>query len=163
MVVVAVLAADPVRIALERRIDPQQIAGPVEVGSQRDAAERALGRGYAKALEQLRSTGNVRLPVTASQAAAIQERAIADLNIVRRAALTDLASSTGMGAAAAAYIGAAQVRLDTAAPPDEAGVLLAPGLFAIVSRANQLYSQVAERATRELTTSPSTPVPTPTR
>jgi len=39
-------------------------------------------------------------------------------------------------------------------------VLLAPGLFAIVSRANALFSQVADQATRELTTAPATPSPT---
>jgi hypothetical protein len=42
-------------------------------------------------------------------------------------------------------------------------VLLAPGLFAIASRADGLFAKVADQATPELTIAPATPSPTPTR
>lgn len=161
-VAVALLSADPVRVDLERRLDPPAVAGQGAVTAQRDAAERALSRGYGKAIEQLKSTGSVRLPVTATHAAAIQQQAVAELRTVRHAALADLAGATGLRAeAATAYINAAEPKLDVTST-DEPGLLLAPGLFAIVSRANLLYAQVADRAIRELTTNPATPAPTPT-
>jgi hypothetical protein len=107
----------------------------------------------------------VRLPVTTVQAAAIQQRATADLKTVRRAALADLAAASGLrNVDAQAYVSAADPRLDDAGSvASEAGVLLAPGFFAIVSRADALFGQVADQATRELTTAPATPSPTPTR
>lgn len=166
IVVLVLLAADPVRAALEERLNPPVVADLAAVAPQREAAEHALARGYGKAVDQLRSTGNVRLPVTPAQAAAIQQRAVSDLRAVRRAALADLAHAAGLtGADATAYVGAAEVRLDDATPyANEAGALLAPGFFAIVSRADALFVQVADQATRELTSAPSpTPSPSPTR
>jgi len=81
---------------------------------------------------------------------------------VRRAALADVAHAVGLtGTAAIAYISAIEPKLDEAiADASQPPVLLAPGLFAIVSRANALFSQVADQATRELTTAPATPSPT---
>ena len=116
-------------------------------------------------MDQLKSTGNVRLPVSPAQAAAIQQKAIIDLKTVRRAALADLATASGLlGADATAYVTATEPRLDDAtAVANESGALLAPGFFAIVSRADALFAQVADQATRELTTAPATPSPTPTR
>ena len=161
---VALLAAEPVRAALESRVNPPAAADASAVASQRSAAEHALARGYAKAVDQLRSTANVRLPVSAAQAATIEQKAVSDLKAVRRAALADLASASGLtGAQATAYVAATEPRLDDASAfADEPGVLLAPGYFAIVSRADGLFAQVADQATRELTTAPSAS-PTPTR
>ena len=166
IVVVVLLALDPVRASLDERLNPPVIADRAAVAPQREAAEHALARGYGKAVDQLRSTGNVRLPVSAAQAAVIQQRAVSDLKTVRRAALADLAHAAGLaGADATAYVGAAEPRLDDATPfANEPGALLAPGFFAIVSRADALFVQVAEQATRELTSAPSpTPAPSPTR
>ena len=164
LLVLAILAADPVRAAIAERLNPPAIADPAAVAPQRTAAEHALARGYAKAVDQLRSTGNVRLPVTAAQAAAIQQKAVADLKTVRRAALADLASASGLkGAEAAAYVTATEPKLDDASPfAADPGAQLAPGFFAIVSRADTLFVQVADQATRELTTAPATPSSTPT-
>ena len=165
LIVLGALTAEPLRAAIEARVNPPVIADPAAVMRQRELAEYALARGYAKATDQLRSTANVRLPVTAAQAAAIQLRATADLKTVRRAALADLAAASGLrNADAQAYVTAADPRLDDAGSVvSEAGVLLAPGFFAIVSRADALFAQVADQATRELTTAPATPSPTPTR
>ena len=159
------LAADPVRAAIEARLNPPTVADREVVTPQRTAAEHALARGYGKAVDQLRSTGAVRLPVTAAQAAAIQQKAITDLKTVRRAALADLANASGLaGAEATAYVTATEPKLDDASSlVDEPGALLAPGLYAIVSRADALFVQIADQATRELTTAPATPSPTPTR
>jgi len=161
-VVLALLALEPLRAAVEARTNPPATADAAAVVSQRTAAEHALARGYAKAVDQLRSTANVRLPVSTNQAAAIQQRAVADLQAVRRAALADLANASGLtGAQATAYLSATEPKLDDASPfADEPGVLLAPGLFVIVSRADGLFAQVADQATRELTTAPATPTPT---
>ncbi len=155
------MSADPVRAALERQVDPPRLADRSMVAAQREAAEHALGRGYANALAQVRSTGNVRLPVTVAQAESIQQRALTDLQTVRRAALADLASAAGItGTAATAYVGATERMLDGAATDaKDPGVLLAPTLFAIVTGADVLFGQVADRATRELTTAPATPAP----
>ena len=160
--VVALLAAEPVRVALEQQLNPPVVAKQAAVVIQREAAERALARGYSKAVDQIRSTANVRLPVTAAQAAAIQQRAVSDLAAVRRAALGDLANASGLrGAAATAYVSAAEPKLaDANASSGDPGALLAPGLFAIVSRADALFAQLADQATRELTTAPATPAPT---
>lgn len=162
VVALALLAADPVRVALEQRLDPPVVAQQPDVVAQREAAEHALARGYAKAVDQLRSTANVRLPVTAAQATAIQQRAVSDLAAVRRAALTDLANASGLrGTGASAYVSATELKLvDGNAFTGDPGALLAPGFFAIVSRADVLFAQLADQATRELTTAPVTPSPT---
>jgi hypothetical protein len=159
-----VLLADPVRAAVGSRLNPPAVADRAAIVAQREAAEHALARGYGKAVDQLRSTSNVRLPVTAAQAATIQQRAVADLKLVRRAALADLAHASGFNdAETAAYITATEPRLDDASPfATEPGALLPPGLFAIVSRADALFARVADQATRELTTAP-TPAPSPSR
>lgn len=163
LAVLALLTADPVRVALALRIDPPTVGTQAEMARQVEAAERAIGRGHAKAIDQLRSTANVRLPITAAQAAAIEQRALADLRRVRRAALADLAAAVGVTPAeAVAFVDAAERRLDGRIA-DDPGPLLAPGLFTIVSRADQLLAQVADQATRELTTAAATPTPTPTR
>jgi hypothetical protein len=165
LVGLALLAADPVRAAIEQRVNPPAVADLAAVAPQREAAEHALGRGYVKALDQLRSTSSVRLPVSAAQAAAIQQRAVADLKTIRRAALADLAHAAGLsGDAATAYISGTEPKLDDATPyANEPGALLAPGFFAIVSRADALFKAVADQATRDLTTAPATPSPSPTR
>ena len=159
------LAADPVRAALETRLNPPAVADRAALAFQREAAEHALARGYARSVDQLTSTGNVRLPVTPTQAAAIQQKAVTDLKTVRRAALADLATASGLrGADATAYVTTTEPRLDDAsAVANEPGALLAPGLFAIVNRADTLFAQVADKATRELTTAPAAPSPTPVR
>jgi hypothetical protein len=48
----ALHAADPVRAAVEARLDPPAVADPAAVSSQRTAAEHALARGYTKAVDQ---------------------------------------------------------------------------------------------------------------
>ena len=153
------LAADPVRAALESRLNPPALGDPATVAAQRQAAEHALARGYAKSLEQLRSTGSVRLPVTPAQAAAIMAKAVVDLKAVRRAALADLANASGLrGSDATAYVTLTEPRLDDASAfANEPGALLAPGFFAIVSRADTLLSEIADQATRDLTTAPAVP------
>jgi hypothetical protein len=164
-VALVLLAADPVRAAIEARLNPPAVADPATLAPQRVAAEHALARGYTRAVDQLKSTSGVRLPVSAAQAAAIMAKAIQDLRTVRRAALADLASASGLrDADATGYVNVTEPKLDDAtAVANEAGALLAPGFFAIVSRADALFAQVADSATRELTTAPATPSPTPTR
>ena len=162
-IALVLLAADPVRAALESRLNPPALGDPATIATQRLAAEHALARGYAKSLEQLRSTGSVRLPVTPVQAAAIMAKAVVDLKAVRHAALADLAIASGLrGADATAYVATTEPRLDDASAfANEPGALLAPGFFVIVSRADGLLTQVADQATRDLTTAPAVPSPSP--
>jgi len=162
-IALVLLAADPVRAALESRLNPPVLGDPATIAAQRQAAEHALARGYAKSVEQLQSTGSVRLPVAPVQAATIMARAVVDLKAVRHAALADLAMASGLrGPDATAYVAATEPRLDDASPfANEPGALLAPGFFAIVSRADTLLAQVADQATRELTTAPAAPSPSP--
>src|SRR5438045_617556 len=95
--------------------------------------------------------------------ATIMARAVGDRKAVRHAALADLAIASGLrGPDATAYVAATEPRLDDASAfANEPGALLAPGFFAIVSRADTLLAQVADQATRELTTAPAAPSPSP--
>ncbi len=70
LIAVAVLAlglltVDPARAQVARILDPPTFADQAAVGAQRTAAEQALARGYAKAVDQLRSASGVRAALAA--------------------------------------------------------------------------------------------------
>jgi hypothetical protein len=152
------LRTSPGNVSLNRTT----VAGPAAVAAQRIAAEHDIARAFTAAVEQLRKLNELVLPVTETEAEAITEKAIADLRAVRRNALAALASRIGMSAADAdAYVRATDPLLEGQSFANEPGVLLAPNLDAIVTRATQLYAQVGDAAAKQLTEPKATPSPSP--
>lgn len=144
---------------------PRAVAGAADLAAQRAATERAVQRAYVAAADQLRKTRALRLPISEAQAAEIERRTLADLATLRHSALVSLEQVLRPGAADADSVATAtERRLDAAPPPDRsanAPVLLAPSLFAIVQRMDELAAQLADRGTREMTAAPSgSPRPT---
>ena len=170
----------PVALAIQaERQMSHETSGPlslnrVSVGTsqtlsaQRAAAEHDIQRGYAAATDQLAKLNDLVLPVTKAEAQAIDAKAIADLKTVRRNALAALALALGANANdAQAYASATDTVLEGQTFASEPGVLLAPDLNAVVTRATQLYAQVGDTYAKQLTepraASPSpTPAPSPT-
>ena len=164
-----------VAIQAERDIDHEtasalslnriSVGGTQVLMLQRTAAEHDIQRGYAAATDQLAKLNDLVLPVTKAEAQAISQKAIADLQAVRRNALAALALVLGANANdAQAYANATDAILESQTLPNEPAVLLAPDLNSVVSRATQLYTQVgdvyAKQLTQPKTASPS-PSPTP--
>jgi hypothetical protein len=132
---------------------------------QRTAAEHDIQRGYVAATDQLAKLNELVLPVTKAEAQTINQKAIADLQAVRRNALAALAVALGTNANdAQAYASATDAVLQGQTFASEPAVLLAPDLNSVVSRATQLFAQVgdvyAKQLTEPRTASPS-PTPTP--
>ncbi|HVR88211.1 MAG TPA: hypothetical protein VHG53_01535 [Candidatus Limnocylindria bacterium] len=141
------------------------VADRAMVVAEQAAAERDLERGYERATDQVRKARALKLAIPAQQVDAIANKALADLFTLRHSALVSMGQLVGAPAdAAEAYAKSTEQALDQKGgqqQPSAAPVLLAPRLYAIVSRFNDLATQIAERATTELTQSP-TPTPTPT-
>lgn len=163
LAIVLLLTLTPARSAVESAFDPAVTASPEGIAAQRAAAERAIQRGYQKAIDQLDTTRGLKVSRTPEQIEAIAAKATADLRLLRRNALTALGQNIGLrDAALARYVGDAEARLD--ALPDtkaEPGVLLAPRLLAIVGRMNELAAQLADDATREITVPSAPPAASP--
>jgi hypothetical protein len=154
----ALQSTTPPSISLNRTT----VGATSAVAAQRVAAEHALARGWSAAVAQLRKFDELVLPVSKAEAEAITEKAIADLRTVRRNALTALANQIGMSAAdAEAYVRVTDPPLEGQTFANETGVLLAPDLDAIVTRATQLYVQVGDAAAKQLTQPKATPTPSP--
>jgi len=130
---------------------------------QRTAAEHDIQRGYAAATDQLAKLNELVLPVTKAEAQVISQKAVADLRAVRRNALAALALAFGTNANdAQAYANATEALLEGQTFTNEPGVLLAPDLNAVVSRATQLYTQVGDVYAKQLT-EPKTASPSPSQ
>jgi hypothetical protein len=139
------------------------VAGTSGLAAQRVAVEHDLQRAWTAAVDQLRKLNELVLPVSKAEAQAITDKAIGDLRTVRRNALATVANTLGMsGADADAYVRSTDPLLETQSFAGEPGVLLAPDLDAIVSRATQLYAQVGDAAAKQLTQPRATPTPSPT-
>lgn len=149
------------------------VAGPAVVAEQRDTAVRNIGRGYEQATDQVRKAHALKLAIGAQQADAIAAKALSDLATLRHSALVSLAQTSGTGGDPEAYAKTTEQALDAARGqprPSTAPVLLAPRLYAIVARFDQLATAISDQATADLTQSPSpapsprpTASPTPTR
>jgi hypothetical protein len=166
VVVSALIVLQPgLRDALVRAIDPRTVADESVLLQQRAATERAIQRGYLKAAGQLSEVRKLTLAISATQAATIDEKARLDLRTIRHDALGAVGARLGLAPPQLdAYVTNAEAQLGENAVPDERPVLLAPDLYAVVARANDLLQQSADAATRELTRAPSappTPAPTP--
>jgi hypothetical protein len=160
LVVVAVQPAT--RDAILRVTDPRTTAPPAALEQQRTATEHAIQRGYAKATGQLTEVRKLTLAISASQANAIDDKAHADLRAVRHDALAVVGSRLGLASSALdAYVTTAEGQLGDNLFADDKPLLLAPDLYAVVARANDLFQRSADAATRELTKAPSAPPATP--
>jgi hypothetical protein len=153
-----IVHATPVSVSLNRTT----VAGATALGAQRVAAEHDIARAWTAAADQLRKLNDLVLPVSKTEAATITEKALADLRTVRRNALAALASQLGMSLSDAdLYVRATDPLLEAQSFANEPGVLLAPDIDAIVTRATQLYAQVGDAAAKQLTQSKATPAPSP--
>lgn len=173
LAVVLALSLPPVQQAIGAAFDPSSQATPSAVAAQRLAAERAIQRGYQKAIDQLDATRKLRVSMSAAQMEAILSTAVTDLGALRRDALTALGEALGArGDALARYVAEAETRLAAQAPASaEPGLLLAPRLLAIVQRLDELAAKRADDATRAITVPaavpsspppPASPTPRPT-
>ena len=143
-------------------LTPTIVAGTSGLAAQRVAAEHDIARAWSAAVDQLHKFNELVLPVSKTEADAIMEKAVSDLRTVRRNALTALANQIGMTPAdAEAYVRATDSQLEGQSFANEAAVLLAPDLDAIVTRATQLYAQVGDAAAKQLTQPKATPTPAP--
>lgn len=154
----------PLGGVVERALDLSVVAAPDAVVAQREAAERAVARGHAKAADQLRRTRELRLPISDAEAARIVAAGEDALALIRRETFVALAGILGLrGEDASAYVLGAEARVEGKDFAAEQGVLLAPSLYAIVARANERFAQAADTTTRELTRPrASSPFPSPT-
>lgn len=129
---------------------------------QRIATEQGIARGFAAAVDQLGKLNELVLPVSTNDAQAITQKAIGDLRTVRRAALAAIAQTLAMNAAEAdAYVRSTDAQLDSRSFASDAGVLLAPNFYAIVTRASALYAQVGDAAAKQLTQASPSPSASP--
>lgn len=142
-------------------LNRQTVAGAAALTAQRTAAEHDLQRSYLAAVDQLNKLNELVLPISKADAAAITQKAVADLVTVRRNALGALAAAVGMAPAdAQAYVVATDPLLASQTFANEPSVLLAPALDAVVNRAAQLYGQVGDVYAKQLT-QPRTASPSP--
>ena len=149
----------PPLLSLNRAAQPSRSG----LAPQRAATEQGIARGFVAAVDQLRKlTTELVLPVSKAEAQTISDKAVVDLRTVRRNALVKVSETLGMGPAEAdTYVRTTETKLDATTFTTDAGVLLAPDLSAIVTRANTLYAQVGDAAAK-LLTQPRTPTATPT-
>jgi hypothetical protein len=150
------LHASPGNVSLNRTT----VAGAGALTAQRVAAEHDIARAWTAAVDQLGKLNELVLPVSKEQAQTITDKAMADLRTVRRNALAALGSQLGMSAADTdTYVRATDPLLEGQRFASDPGVLLAPDIDAIVSRATQLYVQVGDAAAKQLTQPKATPTP----
>jgi len=163
LLVLIVIGIQPAaREAIARVTDPRTTASQAALEQQRTATEHAVQRGYLKATGQLAEVRKLTLAIPASQAASIADKALADLRGIRHDALTAVGSRLGLIAPQLdAYVTAAETQLGENAFADDKPVLLAPDLYAVVARADDLFQRAGDAAIRELTKAPSAPPPTP--
>lgn len=160
LVLVAVFALPGSRERIINGLDPRSVASAADLATQRDQTEQSIGRGYRKALEQLRTARGLRLPIPEAEAERIFQRSIVELGTLRREALAAVAEAYGLTATdAATYVAQAEVRVEQLGN-DRSSALLAPRLYAIVLRFDQLAQQIADKGTEQMTTAPS-PSPSP--
>jgi hypothetical protein len=133
-------------------LNPRAVAAASVLAGQRVAAEHDLQRAWSVAAAQLQKINELVLPVTKAEAQTITEKAMTDLRAVRRSGLTAIAGALGISAADAdAYVRNTDALLETQANGNDAAVLLAPDLDAVVTRTTQLYAQVGDAAAKQLT------------
>jgi hypothetical protein len=151
-----------------RVTDPSTIAGAPILATHQAAAERDVERAYEQSVTQVRKVRALNLAITAQQADAIATKTLAELAALRHSAFVAIGQLLGMSATdAEGYSTATEQRFNQSpltSQPAPSPVLLAPRLYAIVSRMSELATQLSDKATTDLTApAPSgTPSPAPT-
>lgn len=167
VVVVVALVALIVTGTLARVTDARTVASATVVAEQQGAAERDVERAYEQAVEQVRKVRALRLAIPAADADAIETKALNDLKTLRHSAFVSLGQVLGFSTAdVEPYAASVERRFEqqpASTQPSPAPVLLAPRLYAIVSRMSELSTQLSDKATTDLTAPAATPGPTPTR
>jgi hypothetical protein len=143
-------------------LEPTAVADPATMDVQRAAAERGIQRAYAGAVLQIEQSKQLKLAISDKQASDLRTKALADLKTLRHSALVSTAGALGSSAAESErYASLTEAKLDIAPTPDrtsQAAVLLAPRLFTIVQRMDEVAPQITDKVLRELTV-PPTPRP----
>ena len=178
VLLVVTLGAFMVSGALARATTAVTIADRPALLAQQAAAERDIERGYETAVEQIRKARALKLSISVSQADAIAAKAQADVRTLRRSAFISLGQVLGQTAAdSEGYAASIEQRFDATpngTSANQAAVLLAPRLYAIVLRLDDVAAQLTDKAIRDLTaesapvtapptSSPPRATPTPTR
>ena len=150
--------------AIGRVVGGTVVADRGAVVVQRSTAERDLEVGYESATDQLRKARALRLAIPAAQADTIANKALADLATLRHSALVSIGQLVGgTPEAAESEAKTTEQTMDAKrgqAQPSVTPILLAPRLYSIVSRFNDLATQITDKATAELTqSSPTSPAP----
>jgi hypothetical protein len=170
LVVLVLLVVLMVTGVVVRVTDPSTVAAAPILATHQAAAERDVERAYEQAVRQVRKVRALNLAISAQQADAIATKALAELAALRRSAFVAIGQLLSMTATdAESYATTTEQRFNqsplstqAASPP----VLLAPRLYAIVSRMSEVGTQISDKATTDLTapapTGTPTPVPTPT-
>lgn len=155
LLVVATFAVPATRDRITNGLDPRAVASAADLSDQRDKTEQSIGRGYRKALEQLRTARGLRLPIPEAEAERIFQRSIAELGTLRREALAAVAEAYGLAPAeVTTYVTQAEARVEQIGN-DRSSALLAPRLYAVVLRFDQVAQQIADKGTEQMTTAPS--------
>ena len=161
-VAVIAFAVPQSRDAIGRTWEPRRVADRSVLAAQREGLEQALARVYAKGADQLHSAGQLTLPISDAEAAAIERKSLDELRAIRRNALATSARFFGLTPAETdGYLRAIEPQLDKPQAETSSGVLLAPALYGIVARAAELSAQAADEGTRELTRPRTAPRPSP--
>jgi hypothetical protein len=161
--IVILLVALGVTGVLARVFDPTAVAPASVIASQQAAAERDVERAYEQAVTQVNKVRALKLAISAQQADAIATKALDDLKALRHSGFVAMGQLVGLtGSAAESYATATEQRFDQAplaGRPAPTPVLLAPRLYAIVSRMSEVSVQISDKATTDLT-APAPPAST---
>jgi hypothetical protein len=164
LVVLVLLVALMVTGVVARVTDPSTVAAAPILATHQAAAERDVERAYDQAVIQVRKVRALNLAITAQQADAIATKALADLAVLRHSAFVAVGQLLSMTAAEAdAYATTTEQRFaqsPLASQPAPSPVLLAPRLYAIVSRMSEVSTQISDKATTDMTAPAPTGTPT---
>jgi hypothetical protein len=157
-----VIAAAVVLLVLGVLARTGVVAAALEPTAVADPATMDVQRAYAGAVLQIEQSKQLKLAISDKQALDLRTKALADLKTLRHSALVSTAGALGSSAAESErYAALTEAKLDIAPTPDrtsQAAVLLAPRLFTIVQRMDEVAPQITDKVLRELTV-PPTPRP----
>ena len=136
---------------------PTTFATQSELDAQRASAERSLQKIYLAGVGQLRTSAGLKHALSDAEVQAIERKYEDQMQQLRVTALQALATAFGQSAdQGSQYAAAAVPRLDAMGPtPTGAPALLAPRLFVVVDRMQQLTSSLTDTGIREMGQTPS--------
>jgi hypothetical protein len=163
--IVVAMALLMVTGVLARVTDPSTVAAAPVIATHQAAVERDVERAYELAVAQVRKVRSLNLAISAQQADTIAAKASTDLLALRHSAFVAVGQLLSMSATdAESYATATEQRFNQtplSAQPAPSPVLLAPRLYAIVSKMSEVATQISDKATTDLTAPAPTGTPTP--